>query len=450
MPLSHIASRVPDYRQLPPSESMQARTDALRALSRPDVLVREIGRSRTGAAIDMITIGSGPMHVLLVGTPHPNEPIGCLTIEFLIETLIADAALCNASGCTWHFVKTIEPDGLVLNEGWLARPGDASAYFANFFRPALDEQAEYTFPLCTPTYSFDEPVAENMAYREALRIAKPDLLFSLHNAEYGGVFYVVSREVPGLLPNLGLQPARFGARLDEIGELGGELEPLAPGVFKGPDFAAWVERMGAANTWRAGQSVFGQCALAATFVVTVETPYWHDASPPADDGPVALSEALADMPAWQAEGLRLMDAHLDSLAATAAGQDVRFVRALSEAQTHVRRYLSQPSSLPAVPLAAVVARDLKRAMRLASLRAPSMLARLARRIAEQEGPSAPSARAAHEQASACVAAALGEPWLAQGLQPFPLRAAVAMQVQTLVDSIHALRESAPAPGAPGV
>ncbi len=440
MLLRDIASQVPDYRQLPTVESMRSRTEALRSRSKADVLVREIGRSRLGETIDMITIGSGPMHVLLVGTPHPNEPIGCLTIEFLIEKLIADPSLCSASQCTWHFVKTIEPDGLRLNEGWLARPADASAYLENFFRPALDEQAEYTFPLSTAAHVFNVPIPENIAYREAIRIAEPDLLYSLHNSEYGGVFYVVSRDVPSLLQELSTQPAQFGARLDQIGELGAEMTPLAPGVFKAPDIAAWIEATGARNTWRAGQSVFGHCAPSNTFILTVETPYWHEPGDSTYDGtPVLLSDTLAEMPAWHTEGLGLMDQYLDDLAEAAEGQDVRFVLALREAQAFARRFLSQAFQLPPMPLDAVAARALKRSTRLASLRAPAMLGRLGRRIAARSAFPAISARNANAQASACVAAALAEPWLGQGLQAFPLRNSVVLQVQALIDSIYALR-----------
>ncbi len=441
MSLRELASQVPDYRQLPTVESMRSRTEALRSLSKPDVIVRDIGRSRLGETIEMITIGTGPMHVLLVGTPHPNEPIGCLTIEFLIEKLVAEPSLCSASECTWHFVKTIEPDGLRLNEGWLARPADASAYFANFFRPALDEQAEYTFPLSTAAHVFNMPIPENMAYREAIRIAEPDLLYSLHNSEYGGVFYVVSRDVPGLLQDLGTQPARFGARLDQIGELGAEMTPLAPGIFKALDIGAWIEATGARNTWRAGQSVFGHCAPSDTFVLTVETPYWHEPGGSTHDGiAVLLSDALVEMPTWHAEGLGMMDQHLDDLAEMAEGQDVRFVLALREAQASARRFLSQAFQLPPMPMDAIAARALRRSTRLASLRAPAMLGRLARRIAARRELPAISVRNANAQASACVAGALAEPWLGQGLQTFPLRNSVALQVQALIDSIYALRE----------
>src|SRR5690349_5655047 len=80
--------------------------------------VENVGRSSEGRPIDLVTVGHGRRRVLLIGVPHPNEPIGTLTIDFLTRALCEDDALRAALDVTLHVVPVADPDGLVLNEGW--------------------------------------------------------------------------------------------------------------------------------------------------------------------------------------------------------------------------------------------------------------------------------------------------------------------------------------------
>ena len=83
---------------------------------------------------------------LVFGLPHPNEPIGGLTAVHLARRLADDADLRERLGHRWHVVACIDPDGLRLNEGWLAGPFTREHYLRHFYRPAGDEQVEWTFP----------------------------------------------------------------------------------------------------------------------------------------------------------------------------------------------------------------------------------------------------------------------------------------------------------------
>ncbi|WP_226962779.1 M14 family zinc carboxypeptidase [Streptomyces sp. C8S0] len=49
--------------------------------------LREIGRSREGRPMTMLTMPGGPSHVLVIGAPHPNEPIGLAVIPALARYL---------------------------------------------------------------------------------------------------------------------------------------------------------------------------------------------------------------------------------------------------------------------------------------------------------------------------------------------------------------------------
>src|ERR1051326_5371247 len=80
--------------------------------------VETVGVSPEGRPIELLPIGPGPRSALLVGVPHPNEPIGTLTLEFLCRLFCEDAELRARLDTTLHVVKVADPDGLVLNEGW--------------------------------------------------------------------------------------------------------------------------------------------------------------------------------------------------------------------------------------------------------------------------------------------------------------------------------------------
>lgn len=99
----------------------------------------------------------------MFGGPHPNEPVGCMAIEFLMRRLCEDEALRTELGYTWHFIKSIDSDGMRLNEGWFKGPFTPTQYAWHFFRPAPFDQVEWTFPLDYKTLHFDTPMPETEA-----------------------------------------------------------------------------------------------------------------------------------------------------------------------------------------------------------------------------------------------------------------------------------------------
>ncbi|MBU6271315.1 MAG: hypothetical protein KGQ67_08440 [Betaproteobacteria bacterium] len=68
----------------------------------------------------------------------------------------------------WHVIPSIDPDGLALNDGWLATPGDFRAYARGFFRPAFADQAEYSFPLQAGAYRFERVAPETRAWMSVI------------------------------------------------------------------------------------------------------------------------------------------------------------------------------------------------------------------------------------------------------------------------------------------
>ena len=86
---------------------------------------------------------------LVLGCPHPNEPVGAMMIEFFAESLAKNRRAAEGIDYTWYFVKAWDADSVKLNEGWFKGPFTIKNYVRNHFRPALFEQVDWSFPLIT-------------------------------------------------------------------------------------------------------------------------------------------------------------------------------------------------------------------------------------------------------------------------------------------------------------
>ncbi|MCW1959965.1 MAG: M14 family zinc carboxypeptidase [Mycobacterium sp.] len=242
-----------------------------------------LGHSRTGRRIPLVTVGEGSRSVLVVGAPHPNEPTGCLTILRLLAELTTHPELSETPDWQWHFIPAIDLDGIALNQKWFGDSPDLEAYLKHFYRPPFRLQPEYSFPLALPHYSFSAETPESICWRRALEIAQPQLQCSLHGADTGGSFFLLSSECPDLAAQLVRLPASFGIALNEVGEFFAEMEVFEPGVFAFPSvteiIAHDVSRGDAPGTsWTAGNSSAGFALDSlGSFSMTCEVPIWRDA-----------------------------------------------------------------------------------------------------------------------------------------------------------------------------
>ena len=226
MNLKEIARRIPDYKAFLTIDEMAASTRQL-AAEYPDLVrVKTAGYSRQGEPIELITIGEGEENALVFGGPHPNEPIGCMTIEFLTRYLCEHEDLRAELGYRWHFVKCIDPDSMRLNEGWFKGPFEPLHYHSNFYRPMMNEQPEMLFPFEYKTFKFDKPLPETLALKSAIDVLQPKFMFSLHNGEFGSVFYLMSRPRESLYPLLNEIPEWFGLGMDITGSMHATLTRL--------------------------------------------------------------------------------------------------------------------------------------------------------------------------------------------------------------------------------
>ncbi len=280
--------------------------------------MRRIGTSRDGEPLWSLTIHGGEKQVLVVGGVHPNEPIGGVSALHLARTLVEDDGLRAEWGCTWHIVACIDPDGTRLNEPWFESPLTMAKYGRSFYRPATDEQVEWSFPFSYKKTEFDRVMPETEALMRLIDETRPIMLCSLHNGEYGGVFYYLSDTSPRLNEQLTAIPSRFGLPL-HTGE--GEapfIERLAPAVFR--TFTAeqeydYIESLGLDPTERAGgESSYAYADRYGTVCLASEVPYWANAD--ADDHTpldVSYSDLLSERAELTSETARVLTTAYDAV-----------------------------------------------------------------------------------------------------------------------------------------
>lgn len=202
MNFDHILKDIPDYKTFYTVEELEENTLKLQE-EYPDIVqVFNIGKSREGRNIDCIKIGRGEKVGLMFACPHPNEPIGAMMLEYFTEALCKDGKFLNDLDYTWYIIKCVDPDGLKLNEKWLKGPFSITNYARNFFRPAGNVQVEWSFPMKHKNYNFNRPLPETRALMSLIEEIKPDFIYSLHNAGFGGVYWYINREIPEIWEDL--------------------------------------------------------------------------------------------------------------------------------------------------------------------------------------------------------------------------------------------------------
>jgi len=183
----------------------------------PDVVsIREIGKTQEGRALlclkigeDMVDETGAPRNLLMLGLPHPNEPIGAMMLEHLTWELGKSQALRRELGYTVYVVKAWDLDGAIKNEGWFKGPFTVTHYMRNFFRPAGHQQVDWTFPVDYKELHFDTPIPETVAVMKLIDEVKPRMIYNLHNAGFGGAYWYMSAPTPGIFKDLLAIPPKY-------------------------------------------------------------------------------------------------------------------------------------------------------------------------------------------------------------------------------------------------
>ncbi len=224
-----IVAGVPAYDRYPLLAELEESTDRL-AAAHPEVEVWSPGVSRAGRPLRCLEIPGGAHEALLVGMPHPEEPVGALALEYLLP-LLADG-LAEELGFNFSVIKVADPDAALLNEPWFGEPYDLPGYLLRAYRPPIQDQFEWTFPVEYKRYTFTRPLPEAAAVMKVIDRRPLDFYMPLHNANFSGVYFYLSaddaqlrEELAAVLAAAGLPPDRGEPEMPYMRELG-------PGIFR--------------------------------------------------------------------------------------------------------------------------------------------------------------------------------------------------------------------------
>ncbi len=193
---------VPEHREFYTLDELRDRARTLVAEFPGVARLETVGASAEGRPIELVTVGHGRRPVLLVGVPHPNEPIGTLTIDFLTRLLCEDDGLRADLDLTLFAIPVADPDGFVLNEGWFKGGFSPLRYACEFYRPPHREQVEWSFPVDYKTLQFTTPAPETASVMRVMERVRPEVFYSLHNAGFCGVYFYASHDRPALFRRL--------------------------------------------------------------------------------------------------------------------------------------------------------------------------------------------------------------------------------------------------------
>lgn len=193
-----ILKEIPDYKTFFTMDEMNESSRAL-AEEYPDIVsVSEIGKSRSGESMLCMKIGDGSHRGLMFGCPHPNEPIGTMMLEYFTRKLAEDREFREELDYTWYIVKVWDIDAFRMNSGWIKGPYTLYNYSRNFFRPAGYKQVDWTFPIDYKELHFHDSLPETEAMMKLIDTVKPEFIYSLHNAGFGGAYWYVTKDIPAV------------------------------------------------------------------------------------------------------------------------------------------------------------------------------------------------------------------------------------------------------------
>ncbi|WP_433655278.1 M14 family zinc carboxypeptidase [Nocardia sp. CA-128927] len=409
------------------------------------VTVTEIGRSRGGDPIREVRVGSGARQVVVIGNPHPNEPIGMATIRHLLGRLTADDA--QTLGATWHFVLCLDPDGTRLNEGWFAAARTRTGVARDFYRPPAAEQPEWCFPTSWRGTAVGTPLPETRALMGLIDRTRPGLIVSLHNADFGGGFFYTTGGDPDYWTELTDQLTTAGVPIyDGEPDVPGA-STWAPGVFELPSFQRIAETLVADGVeplaMMYGGGIRDYATPHGTALLVCELPMWVD-SRVTDNTPSghSLASVLCSTATAYEEIADIVSGVLDRISERLTGRSP-FERALTDTVRALRGNAIAKRSATESCTATLGEIFIENYVWIgvARLRAGGMLLRLL----DEELRHEPSAEVAAERAHF---AAVFEKWCtdietnAPG-QPIPVHSLVTIQSSAIVTAVGRLRGGLP-------
>jgi hypothetical protein len=252
--------------------------------------LRQVGRSRGGEPLWLLSIGHGRRNVLVVAGPHANEMIGGATVVRLAERITTEQPrLLAAADASWHFLLCADPDGARLNEAVPETEFTMLGHYRHFFRPCAAEQPEWL----AADGRLNDALPETQALIRVIDELRPVLQVSLHGIDVGGSFVQLTHDIPRLAERIAKSAAEFDIPLEAGSSDAFHWPSPGPGVYVMPPPSRYRTREDADHsTWTYAERYGGVTAIA-------EVPMWAcdraaDTSPHPAAGPAlcAAGDAL--------------------------------------------------------------------------------------------------------------------------------------------------------------
>ncbi|MEU3281222.1 M14 family zinc carboxypeptidase [Streptomyces antibioticus] len=205
-------------------------TSAARALTAqyPGLCVlRQVGLSRAGRPLHLLSVGHARRAVLVVAGAHANEPTGGPTLLALAERVLHEREL--RAGTSWHFLLCVDPDGASLHI--TPAPRSLLEYHLGFFRPAGPEQPEWSPAVLPP----DRLPPETRALIRVIDELRPYLQVTLHGTDLGGSWVQLTRDIPGLAEPFAKSAAQLHIPVETGASDAAGWPASGPGVHVMPD-----------------------------------------------------------------------------------------------------------------------------------------------------------------------------------------------------------------------
>ncbi|MFI9246747.1 M14 family zinc carboxypeptidase [Streptomyces sp. NPDC053086] len=226
--------------------------------------LRQVGVSRAGRPLHLLSVGHARRAVLVVAGAHANEPTGGSTLRVLAERVLADREL--RAGTSWHFLLCADPDGASLHV--TPAPRSLLDYHLGFYRPTGAEQPEWSPSVLPP----DRLPPETRALTGLIDELRPYLQVTLHGTDLGGSWVQLTKDVPGLAEPFAKSAAELHIPVETGASDAAGWPASGPGVhvMPGPDTGVAYPSMpddARHSTWYHAHRYGGLTAV-------VEVPMW--------------------------------------------------------------------------------------------------------------------------------------------------------------------------------
>jgi hypothetical protein len=248
-----------------PSVTELERSARALAARRPGLCsLRQVGASRAGRPLYLLSVGRAERAVLIVAGAHANEPVGGATLLALAERVVCERRLRDDT--SWHFLLCADPDGAGLHV--TPAPHTLLDYHLGFFRPAGPEQPEWAPSVLPP----DRLPPETLALLGVIDELRPYLQVTLHGTDLGGSWVQLTQDIPGLAEPFGKSAAELNIPVETGASDAAGWPASGPGVHVMPAPGTDLAYLSMPDDAR--ESTWYRAHLYGGLTAVVEVPMW--------------------------------------------------------------------------------------------------------------------------------------------------------------------------------